>query len=137
MIVVDTNVIAYLFLPADNNTRYVERLIETDDHWVAPMLWRSEFRNILALYLRKDIVDFPTALEIQSQAESLMNQNEFSVQYSHVLSLADKSACSAYDCEFVALAQSFSIPLVTADRKLVKAFPDIACSLKNFVDNDR
>lgn len=136
MIVVDTNVIAYLYFPTDNN-RLSERLVEIDSAWVAPLLWRSEFRNILALYLRKNIVDFATALEIQEQAEDLMQGNEFDVQSAQVMALANTSGCSAYDCEFIALAQSASITLVTADRRLAKAFPDDAILLRDYVDDDR
>ena len=50
MIVVDTNIVAYLYLPGEH-TAAVERLLERDPEWAAPILWRSEFRNILALSL--------------------------------------------------------------------------------------
>ena len=39
-----------------------------------------------------------------------------------VLALAASSNCSAYDCEFVALADYLDVPLVTADRKLKTRF---------------
>ena len=136
MVVVDTNIIAYLYLPADN-TKFSEQLVHSDRHWAAPILWKSEFRNILATYLRKGILDLPAALEIQTQAEDLMMGSDFDVDSAQVLSLADESGCTAYDCEFVSLAQSLSIPLVTTDRKLAKSFPDIAYLLRVFVKNDR
>ncbi len=52
MIVADSNIIAYLYLPSDY-TGLAERLLEKDPYWVAPMLWRSELRNVLAAYLRR------------------------------------------------------------------------------------
>ena len=55
MIVVDTNIIAYLYLPTDL-TGQAERLLESDPEWAVPVLWRSEFRNVLALYLRKGLI---------------------------------------------------------------------------------
>lgn len=45
--VVASNVLAYLYLPGEF-TSAAEALLEKDADWAAPMLWRSEFRNILA-----------------------------------------------------------------------------------------
>ncbi|MEN8174441.1 MAG: type II toxin-antitoxin system VapC family toxin [Pseudomonadota bacterium] len=132
MIVVDTNTIAYLYLPTAE-TGTVEKLLELDDDWVAPQLWRSEFRNILALYVRKDILDFDTACQIQDQAEILMTGSEYEVDSLSVLAEANKSGCSAYDCEFVSLAQSLGIKLVTSDKKVLKAFPDLAATAKAYI----
>lgn len=53
MIVVDTNTIAYLYLPTEF-TSSVEELLEKGPQWAAPTLWRSELRNILTLYLGYD-----------------------------------------------------------------------------------
>lgn len=132
MIVVDTNTIAYLYLPS-SPTPAVERLLELDREWAAPLLWRSEMRNILALYLRKNIVDFSTACQIQRQAETLMAGNEYDVDSVSVLDVARNSGCSAYDSEFVALAQSLDVKLVTSDKKLLGAFPLLAVSAKAFI----
>ena len=46
-----------------------------------------------------------------------------------MLALAQSSSCSAYDCEFVGLAQQLGVRLVTADRKLRRAFPDLTTAL--------
>jgi hypothetical protein len=43
-----------------------------------------------------------------------------------VLQLVAFSRCSAYDCEFVAAAQQLQVPLITADRALIAAFPAVA-----------
>ena len=43
------------------------------------------------------------------------------------------SECSAYDCEYVALAEELAVPLVTAYRQLLRTFPDRAISPKDFV----
>lgn len=132
MIVADSNTIAYLYLPTQY-TADVEQLLLVDDEWVAPYLWRSEFRNILALYLRKNIIDLTTALKMQQEAESLMKDNEYHVDSFSVLSLAHKSGCSAYDCEFVHLAQSLNIKLVTGDKKIQNAFPCVALSASDYL----
>jgi len=132
MIVADTNTIAYLYLPTDY-TSDVETLLEKDPHWIAPVLWRSEFRNILALYIRKNIIDLDTAMQMQSQAEKQLAGNEYSVNSNSVLSLAEQSSCSAYDCEFVSLAKTLNTPLITIDKKLIKAFPNIAMTPNDYL----
>ena len=132
MIVVDTNTIAYLYLPTDY-TADVEAVLEKDPLWIAPLLWRSEFRNILALYVRKNIIDLDTAVQMQAQAEQQLAGNEYSVNSAVVLTLAKDSGCTAYDCEFISIAKLLNSKLVTADKKLIAAFPDIAMSAKDFV----
>jgi len=132
MIVVDTNTIAYLYLPTEY-TDDVEKLLDLDSHWIAPALWRSEFRNILALYVRKNLVDFKTAIQMQMQAELLLANNEYQVDSDSVLTLAVESGCSAYDCEFISLAKSLNLKLITADKKLLNSFPEIAYTAGNYI----
>lgn len=135
MIVVDTNIIAYLYLPTDF-TGHAERLLECDPEWAVPLLWRSEFRNVLALYMRKALVSLGEAVRIQEEAESLLKENEY-VSVSHdVLRLVSVSSCSAYDCEFVALAQSQGVKLVTMDHKILADFPETAISLNDACRGD-
>ena len=63
-----------------------------------------------------------------ASVERWLNRYEYSVLSTHVLTLAARSGCSAYDCEFVALAQDLEVPLVTSDRQILKAFPTMAVS---------
>jgi len=120
--------LAYLYLPTEHTPR-VEALLENDPEWIAPTLWRSEFRNILALYLRKNLLSFDQALAIQSEAEALLQDNEFVVNSLDILQLVQNSKCSAYDCEFVALAQNMNVQMVTMDKKVLKNFPETATPL--------
>ncbi len=128
MIVGDANVIAYLWLP-DTRTAATERLLKKDSDWNAPFLWRSEFRNVLAGCLRRGDLKLETALQIANGAEEQMRGREFSVPSAQVLARVEESACSAYDCEFVVLAQELGVALVTSDAKLLKNFPSISRSL--------
>lgn len=129
MIVVDTNVLAYLYLPGEYTT-LAEELLETTDAWAVPVLWRSEFRNILAGCLRRNELSFENAMALQLEAESLLAGNEYEVDSRTVLDLVRDSNCSAYDCEFVALAKSLNTHVVTADKKILRAFPDTAIPLR-------
>ncbi len=128
MIVVDSNVVAYLYLPGEHTAK-AEALLERDPEWAAPVLWRSEFRNILAGYLRRKTLTFDQACDLQSEAEDLLAGTEFEVDSKAVLELVRDSDCSAYDCEFIALANKLQVKLVTMDAKLLKAFPKRTASL--------
>jgi predicted nucleic acid-binding protein len=127
MIVVDTNVIAYFFMRGEH-TVAAEQLYERDTQWVAPVLWRSEFRNVLTGYMRKEGLSLEKACAIQSAAESLLEQ-EYESDSNAVLHLVSESACSAYDCEFVSLAERLGCKLVTMDAKLRRAFPNVAVAI--------
>ena len=128
MIVVDSNVLAYLYLPGEY-TAAAEALLEQDSDWAAPILWRSEFRNILAGYLRRKAISFEQANSLQREAESLLEGAEFEVESLAVLELVRDSDCSAYDCEFIALAMKLDTKLITMDKKLLRAFPKRAIAL--------
>jgi predicted nucleic acid-binding protein len=116
VIVVDTNVLAYLYLPTEY-TEHAEALLDRDPDWAAPLLWRSEFRNILAGCMRRKAMTFDAAIRLQAEAESLLAGAEHEVASQRVLELVRDSDCSAYDCEFVALAMT------------LKAFPKVAVAL--------
>lgn len=128
MIVVDSNVLAYLYLPGEY-TAAAEELLEQDSEWAAPILWRSEFRNILAGYMRRRTISLEQANSLQREAESLLEGAEFEVESSAVLELVRDSDCSAYDCEFIALSMKLDTKLVTVDKKLLRAFPKRAIAL--------
>ncbi|HNL91792.1 MAG TPA: type II toxin-antitoxin system VapC family toxin [Pseudomonadales bacterium] len=128
MIVVDTNILAYLYLPTAFSEQ-AECLLLQQPRWIAPVLWRSEFRNVLALYLRKGILTLEQAYGIQTEAETLLAGSEYDVPSLDVLRLIETSECSAYDCEFAALAKKNNTVLVTEDKKIRKQFPEITLSL--------
>ncbi|MCP4157314.1 MAG: type II toxin-antitoxin system VapC family toxin [bacterium] len=132
MIVVDTNIISYFYLNG-TYSGLAERVFEKDPEWAAPFLWRSEFRNVLALYIRKKIITLKNAQRIMTEAESLMEGREYSVISDSVLQLVGQSTCSAYDCEFAVLANDLGVPFLTMDKKLLKSFPGIAVCLDDFL----
>jgi predicted nucleic acid-binding protein len=132
VIIVDTNVVAYLYYTGPY-TAVAQQAFVLDPVWAAPHLWRSEMRNILARYLQRQLLTLPLALEIMRDAEQLLYQNEYEVESGQVLELATQSGCTAYDCEFVVLAQNLQLPLITVDQQLIRAFPQIAIPLEAFV----
>jgi predicted nucleic acid-binding protein len=132
MIVVDTNIIGYLYLTSERSHQ-AEGTLHKDSEWAAPILWRSEFRNVLAQYIRKNILSLDDTLRIMEEASTLMRGNEYEIACLRVMQLVDKSTCSAYDCEFVALAQDLNLPLVTVDKRILEQFPNTAIALDKFV----
>ncbi len=131
MIVVDTNVIVYLMLPGEQ-TQLIEQVVAKDSHLLVPPLWKSEFLNVLALYLRQGQITIDQARAILTRAERLLKRSEQPVNSEEVLKLISHSRCSAYDCEFVSLAQKFGLRLVTADKKILREFPETAVSPQQF-----
>jgi predicted nucleic acid-binding protein len=125
MIVADTNLLIYLYVQGQR-TAESEAVLQQDALWAAPLLWRSEFRNALIGLVRTDALQLEEALAIIDEVERWLTGHEYSVLSRQVLALASRSGCSAYDCEFVALAQDLEVPLVTTDRQILKAFPTIA-----------
>lgn len=132
MIVVDTNIISYFYISSDRSD-LAEKLLTKDFQWKAPVLWRSEFRSVLGQYLRKELLQLDEILFILQQAEKLMSDGEYGITSNQVMQLVNSSTCSAYDCEFVALAQHLNVPLVTEDKKVIREFPKIAMSMDAFL----
>ena len=128
MIVVDTNILAYLLLPYEHSAQ-ADALFKRDAEWAAPILWRSEFRNLLAGYLRRKTLLLDEILKVQSEAEALLAGNEHEVDSRRVLEFVRDSDCSAYDCEFVVLAERLGVTLVTMDKKILRAFPQHTATL--------
>jgi predicted nucleic acid-binding protein len=134
MIVVDTNILAHFWLPSDQ-TEICERLFQWDPDWVAPLLWKSEFRNVVILYLRKNLINLPEAVQITDKAVNQMKEREFHVNTIQVYNLADRSDCSSYDCEFISLAEDLDIKLITMDKKIIRSFPDRCVSPLDVLDS--
>ena len=131
MIVVDVNALAYLWIPGEM-TALAEKALRRDAHWVSSILWRSEFRSILAGYLRRGDLNAEAVTRCLDGAESQLAGHEYVVPSSLVLQKVIASTCSAYDCEYVALAEDLKTTLVTSDTQILAQFPDRATSLRDF-----
>jgi predicted nucleic acid-binding protein len=132
VIVVDTNVIAYLCLPGER-TLEAEKVFEADAEWIAPRLWRSEFLNVLSFYLRQGKLDLRKSFQIFETAAALVRSENNDAYAAEILELASRSGASAYDCEFIVLAKKMKISLITLDKALLRFFPDTAVSPKTFL----
>lgn len=139
MIVIDTMILTYFLLQHPGFTEEVDPVFSANLTYGAPPLWRSELRNSLLQYMGAADPNLPgnrlelaDALAHMRDAEHLLDTHTYEVDSAEVLSLAFKSTCSAYDCEYVALAQALEVQLVTFDQKVLDAFPETAVHPKNF-----
>ena len=131
MIVVDNSVLVYFWLPGAF-AEWAEAAKAQDGIWAAPVLWRAEFRNVLAGYLRRKLLTEAEANAAFLNAQKDLGAQEFTVPTERILKLVLASDCTAYDCEYVALAQDLGVPLVTADRQILREFPKTAVALEKF-----
>lgn len=128
MIVVDTNVIAYLLIEGDR-TKRARSLWHDEPDWRVPPLWRHEFLNVLATFAKRGGADLADTTQLWTRAVKTIGSGEIEVDMSAALELAVTTEISAYDAQFITLARRLSVPLVTEDKKLRKTFPDLASPL--------
>jgi predicted nucleic acid-binding protein len=131
VIVADNSVLVYFWLPSVF-AQLAETAKNQDNIWAAPILWRAEFRNVLAGYLRKNLLTENEANTAYLNAQKDLGANEFTVPTERIIKLVLASDCSAYDCEYVALAMDLGVPLVTTDKQVLRAFTKTAVSLEKF-----
>jgi predicted nucleic acid-binding protein len=132
MIVADTNILAYLLIDGDR-VPVCREVLRLDPKWTAPVLWRSELRNVLSLYILHEALPFSIALECMHKAEKIMGDRDYKVETEMVLNLTKCHPISTYDAEYVSLAKSLNVPLVTTDKKILREFKTIATTPEEFV----
>jgi len=136
VIVVDTNILVYRWLPSPHNAE-ADVLIRVDPVWASPRLWRSEFRNVALHYIRLGAIQLADAETATSRAERSLLGGEHTVSDHDVLTLASRTKCTAYDCEFIALAQRLQTKLITDDKALLRAFPQLCLSLAQAIQGPK
>ncbi|MFT4604753.1 MAG: putative nucleic acid-binding protein [Rhodothermales bacterium] len=123
--VIDANVLSAWYLETGQRHDHVLHRLGTARDWRCPPIWRSEFNSVLMKHVRRRGLQMEAAITAHAEAESaitLLNQPD----PEEVLPLALHSGCSTYDCEYVVAARNAGLPLYTFDKKLIKAFPNIA-----------
>lgn len=131
MIIVDTNVLAYMFIEGEH-TEAVRQVWLKDSAWRAPPLWRSEFLNVLVISRRAGVIDTTQVFEAWRLATSLMMGWEVEPRGNEVLRCAMEYGVSAYNAQFVVVAEQLKVPLVTGDRRLMAACPSAAISIDDY-----
>jgi len=134
MIVVDTNVIAYLMMEG-KKTGLAQQTLNRDSSWALPSLWRHEFLNVLATYVRHGGTGIEEAVEIWQKTTLIFSTGEREVDMPQALRLAGQYNISAYDAQYVALAVDLGTLYVTEDQQILKSFSGLALSLQEFCES--
>ena len=125
--VVDTNVIAYYLLATEPFVEEVRAFWRAVGQPQAPALWAAELANVLWMAVRKGALSpeeshrrlgLAARLHIRSVPIRILWQPALARAIAHELAVCDTL--------FVELAARRGLPLVTFDRKLLDAFPDVA-----------
>lgn len=125
MIVVDANIIAYLLIRGEHSES-VDELQKSDEVWIAPGLWLDEFLNILCTYERNKQLTAQQSVSILQDALILMDGNSYDLPPERVLSVARRTGCSAYDSQYIALAEDLGTMLYTFDKRILRACKELA-----------
>jgi predicted nucleic acid-binding protein len=132
VIVADTNVIAQLFFPGPNS-KVVAELYLLDQEWLVPAFWITEFRNVATKFYRMNVVPMDAVHEATLKAEQMLESLDFNLSSKSIYKLIETTRCSAYDCEFVALAIDFDIRLLTYHKQILNTFPEIAIRPEDYL----
>ena len=125
MIVVDANVISYLLIRGERSEA-MDRLQKLDPDWIAPKLWLDEFLNVLCTYERTGGLTREQSVELLENAVALMDGASYDLPPERVLTVARQTNCSAYDSQYIALAQDLGLKLYTCDKRVISKCPSIA-----------
>jgi predicted nucleic acid-binding protein len=132
MIVVDTNILVAVYIQGPRSGK-VHELLQRDSQWRVPQLWQHEFLNVLATYGRVGKMSPVLLAALWQKAYKENAALEEPLNMAHALDLALIHQISGYDAQFVGLAETLNVPLITEDRKLQATLPQIAVSIEQFL----
>jgi predicted nucleic acid-binding protein len=128
MILVDTNVVAYLLIQGDS-TAAAQELRTRDPDWRSEAFLMVEFTNVLASSVAAKRMTLPLAGDFLAKAAALFDGKLGRMPHGSVLAIAARYGVSAYDARFLALADQLGHRLVTEDTRLRAAAPALTQSL--------
>lgn len=134
MIVVDVNVVAYFFIEGEK-TASARDLFRRDPDWRLPALWRHEYLNVLATFVRQNGATIAQAQTLWRQSIELFGPGEQSVDMETALVLATGKRISAYDAQYIALARQLQTVCVTEDKRLLRTFPTLTRTIQSYDTN--
>lgn len=131
MIVVDANVLAYSLIQGDQ-TASARKVLEKDPTWRLPTVWRHELMNVFTSYVRQNGFSLNQAAQTLETISARLRPLEVELGTQEVLHFAVRHKISAYDAQYVLLAQKLDTVCVTEDRRLRQAVPSLTISMEAF-----
>jgi predicted nucleic acid-binding protein len=128
MNLVDINVLAYLVIKGDH-TKKTQLLYKLDSEWHTEEFVFIELTNVLTTHLRAGLLTMPVCIETFEEAENVIGSNLHNVSHLDALATAHEFRISAYDARYIALARKLGVPLITEDKQLRKAAPELTISI--------
>jgi len=128
MIAVDSNILAYLLIDGAR-TSEARLLLERDPDWHSDAFALVELTNILATTIRVGQIDVSRATTALVEAQAVIDAGLHAVAHAEALTLANRFGVSAYDARYLGVALALGVPLVSEDRRLRTAAPNLTQSL--------
>jgi predicted nucleic acid-binding protein len=132
VIVVDTSILIPAFVDAPSSAR-ARRVIDPRARWVLPPMWRFEFTSAMATLIRAGEIDPVTAYGAMDDARTAVVSREVPVDQGQVIRVSIRHKISAYDAQYIALADEYGVVCVTSDKDLLKKAPDQTISLDAYL----
>lgn len=134
--VVDTNVIAYYMLGTEPFVEEASGFWRAVGNVYAPSLWAAEFANVVWMAIRAGVLRAEEGHHrLQLAARLGIRSVPIRAVWQGALGRATDADLPVYDTLFVELAGRRRLPLVTFDKKVLNAFPNLACRPASFLAN--
>ena len=128
MLLVDTNVVAYLLIEGDH-TEAAQELHASDSDWRSEAFLLVEFTNVLVSSIARKRMTLSMAEDFLAKVFSLFDGKLGRIPHASVLAIATRHRVSAYDARFLSLADQLGSRLITEDDRLRAAAPALTQSL--------
>ncbi len=136
MIVVDANILIYSLIQSDPS-RLIQQLRAKDADWRTAALFLHDTLNVLATYQRREALTLAQCRVLLGRAERFVQMAQCEVAMGIALDLAAKFGITGCDAQYVVVAQSLNVPLITEDVRCKKRYPTSRCPCRTFSPGNR
>jgi len=92
---------------------------------------------VVSLHFRKNLINYLEALDAVEKGVKLIGDREHEVSSFAIMEFIQNSGCSAYNCEFIALADRLGVNLITYDKQILKEFPSLAFRPEDYLGKNQ